>query len=169
MVTISNEAFNILKEFVKQSGEHLSGCLTWQEWDGIHDLHKEAVYAIKEGLEIGKKKNKSKYSLPNFGDPVKELNELVGGVFFNTTKELETFTDEQQCKKQNERVLKIFRQFRKPCSPSEIHKLYESLYTKTPITSIRRAISTLEKAGHLHKTGGKRKGPHNRNEYLWKA
>lgn len=38
-----------------------------------------------------------------------------------------------------------------------------------PLTSIRRALSNLTRAGELEKTDRQKRGPYNRPEYLWRA
>lgn len=42
------------------------------------------------------------------------------------------------------------------------------LSRKTPLTSVRRAMSNLTKAGLLVKTGIKIAGPYGRDEYCWR-
>ena len=68
---------------------------------------------------------------------------------------------------QNEKILAFFR--RHPClmlTPFEVqHAMY---LDKTPITSIRRALSDLTRLGYLTKTDIKRKGPYGADCYCWK-
>jgi hypothetical protein len=55
-------------------------------------------------------------------------------------------------------------------SPSVIHKTLittEQIAAKTPLTSIRRAISNLTKRGLLRKTNVKVQGLYGRGEFLW--
>ncbi len=52
-------------------------------------------------------------------------------------------------------------------TPSEIHKAL--FKPETPLTSIRRAITNLTKAGHLRKTDVKTLGPYGMPEHAWYA
>ena len=91
--------------------------------------------------------------------------------FFNTTNESGQHLKEyrSQAKEQDERVLQIFRGSGKAAilPPSFVSSLYDRLYQQTPITSIRRSITNLTKAGKLEKTNQKRIGPYARPEYCW--
>ena len=90
-VTISKQAYDVLNQYVKELGKLLSGCLQWKDIDGIHDLHEKAVYAIKEGLEVGQKKcledNKVKSMLMKFENDIKdalsESPEKIGEMISN--------------------------------------------------------------------------------------
>jgi len=169
MIRLSKEEFETIKQFVKQSGEHLSGCLKWQEWDQIHDLHEEAVQAVKSGLEVGQKKRKP-VKIPQFAGMKEQFPE-----FFNTTNETgkELKKAKEKTGKQTKLVLKVFYSEAKSglnagCTPSDIWSALTIRATGAPITSIRRAISTLTDQGKLVKTEEKRIGPHGRNEYVWR-
>ena len=85
--------------------------------------------------------------------------------YFNTTHEtgteLKTFN--QKAKTQNERVLEYFKPNRK-LSASLIVNLFENV----PITSIRRALNTLENKGLINKTGIQITGIYGRKENLYK-
>ena len=52
-------------------------------------------------------------------------------------------------------------------SPSQIHTMLTALGKKLPITSVRRSISNLTKAGALVKTPEQRRGPLGHVETLW--
>ena len=53
-----------------------------------------------------------------------------------------------------------------PYSPSDIHTL---LFTSaTPITSVRRSMSSLTRAGHLIKLTGLVDGIYGRHEHVWR-
>lgn len=67
--------------------------------------------------------------------------------------------------KQDAAVLEFFRDFPGEYSPSEIQK---NVLPKAPLTSVRRAMSTLTKKGLLEKTDAKRMGPYGRPEYKWR-
>ena len=169
MIRLSKEEFNTIKEFVKQSGEHLSGCLKWNEWDHIHDLHEKAVRAVKAGLEVGEKKRKP-VKIPQFAGMEEQFPE-----FFNTTNESgkELKKAKEKAGKQNKLVLKVFDSearfgFNTGCTASDVLSAQIIRETGAPITSIRRAISTLTDEGKLKKTEEKRMGPHGRNEYVWR-
>lgn len=54
-------------------------------------------------------------------------------------------------------------------SPSQIHKIFASRFDRhNPLTSIRRAISTLTKEGVLEKMDKTIPGPYAEPEHLWK-
>lgn len=67
---------------------------------------------------------------------------------------------------QNETVLWVFHWCGAPLSPSQVQALWPG--TKPPLTSIRRAITTLTQAGALVKTKTKRKGVYGRSEFVWR-
>ena len=98
-------------------------------------------------------------------------------MFYNTNNQIgkELRTSWANTKTQDEVILEIY----------EIHEAYdidkfgltpelvrhtcEEFYGKTwPITSIRRSISTLTKAGKLTKTSKLQKGPYGKKEHIWK-
>lgn len=89
--------------------------------------------------------------------------------FFNTTKESGPQLAEYQAKagEQNAEVLAIFQRSCVPLSPSQVLAQYPRV-PMPPLTSIRRAISTLTKAGALVKTETKRKGVYGRSEFVWR-
>lgn len=70
-------------------------------------------------------------------------------------------------KTQSKRVESIIRENGKNMTPYEVHKVYESIYTHVPITSIRRAMSRLTDEGVLTMTGEKRMGDYNRSNFVW--
>lgn len=91
--------------------------------------------------------------------------------FFNTTSEAGPLLAEYQAKagEQNETVLGVFRRLQCPLTPSNVLLYYPHApgAPMPPLTSIRRAISTLTESGALVKTEAKRKGMFGRNEYCW--
>ena len=58
----------------------------------------------------------------------------------------------KQCGLQEQRVLHIMFDGRS-YTPFQVHDIYEIAYNKTPITSIRRAMTCLEKKGFIEKVG----------------
>lgn len=52
-------------------------------------------------------------------------------------------------------------------SPSQVHRYFTQCGHAWPLTSVRRAISNLTKAGHLVITGGTVVGPYGRRENTW--
>jgi len=90
--------------------------------------------------------------------------------YYNTTNESdETLRDAMlKAKTQDERVLKLFETYEK-MSPYTCHRFYESVYPPVPITSIRRAISNLTKAGKLEKTEVKQPGKYGAKNYVWRV
>lgn len=90
------------------------------------------------------------------------------GAFYNTTHQsgptLAAYT--AKAAKQDDAVLDLFQRTGAYLSPSQAHA---QLGTAAPITSIRRAISNLTKAGLLVKTDFAVIGPWNREEGVWRA
>jgi len=90
--------------------------------------------------------------------------------FFHNTIDLVPSEHREREKKavnQNERILKLFRGSpHKDFTPAEIHLL---LGQQCPITSVRRAISDLCKAGDLIKTENKRVGLYGELNCTWKC
>jgi Fe2+ or Zn2+ uptake regulation protein len=89
--------------------------------------------------------------------------------FFNTTAEDKDTTRACEIKAgtQNARVLEIFKSIGKGLTPADVHRIYSRMYPVAPITSIRRAITTLTDRGHLIMTGDKRQGDYGRNNRKW--
>lgn len=71
---------------------------------------------------------------------------------------------------QNHVVLEIFHSLSRPLSPSQVLAYYPNPpgALMPPLTSIRRAITTLTQAGALVKTEVKRKGVYGRSECVWR-
>jgi hypothetical protein len=70
-------------------------------------------------------------------------------------------------KKQSKRVESIIRENGAGMTPPQVHKVYESIYTHVPITSIRRAMTKLTDEGVLTMTGEKRMGDYNKTNFVW--
>lgn len=85
--------------------------------------------------------------------------------YFNTVPEqgstLTDYTD--KAGEQNQRVLEFMRRARR-ASPSQVHQF---MADRSPLTSIRRAMTTLAHEGLLLKTEEKVLGPYGRNEHVW--
>ena len=90
----------------------------------------------------------------------------VSNTHFNTTKEVGEKLKEygESAGQQNKEVLAIFLRL-KIASPSQVHS---RMNTNAPLTSIRRAITTLTTDGHLIKTDTKVDGPFGRPEFVWR-
>lgn len=74
----------------------------------------------------------------------------------------------ENAKKQEDRIMVIMQAKRRPMSPSEIHSVYLAWFTKrTPITSIRRALTNLTKADKLEKTDIQIQGIYGKPEHKW--
>lgn len=91
-------------------------------------------------------------------------------LFYNTTHEEGDVLAacRLQAGSQNEQVLAYFRQHRhKHLSADDV---WQALYggTMVPLTSVRRAISTLTGEGYLRKTEIKKPGIYGRNVYCYK-
>jgi Fe2+ or Zn2+ uptake regulation protein len=88
--------------------------------------------------------------------------------FYNT---LNLFGDDRdgaskRAATQNEKILQYFKANPgQEFTPGDI--LAACFGNSTPLTSIRRAISTLTKEGKLVKTATKRKGPFGAENYCW--
>ena len=87
---------------------------------------------------------------------------------FNTTAEsgptLRAYTT--QANKQEAAVLALCRQRRLPLSPSQVWRHLDP--ERTPLTSIRRAMTDLTDAGLLERLPVKVEGIYGRSEYLWR-
>ena len=88
-------------------------------------------------------------------------------MYHNTQGLEDTREFEQKALSQDERLLKFFEAmpFGELFSPSEIHK---TVLPNAPITSVRRSLTGLTKAGLLIKTSYLVDGPYGRPEGLWK-
>ena len=92
-------------------------------------------------------------------------------MYYNTNNETGLDLTESWIKaaKQNDLILRLFMiNPNEDFTPDEIHHLCETCNKSWPITSIRRSISTLTKAGKLTKTNRLEKGPYGKREHLWK-
>ena len=94
-------------------------------------------------------------------------------MYYNTNKEKGTKLKETETKvlTQDQFILGIFNTWRSESglSPSEVEEILIDSYNKNwPLTSIRRAISTLTDADKLTKTSELREGKYNKNEHVWK-
>jgi len=92
--------------------------------------------------------------------------------YFNTTnkagKDLQD--SEKKAIGQNEKIMQFYRSL-KIGSPSNVWSYVfknESPYNGTPLTDVRRAITTLTKAGKLEKTNMKVIGMYGKPEHIWK-
>lgn len=91
--------------------------------------------------------------------------------YFNTThlegRDLEK--EKQDAKKQEQRIIKIFRNEKRGLTPWEVNSLYQIYFgALIIITSTRRAITTLTNKGILIKTSEKKLGNHKKLNYIWK-
>ncbi len=96
-------------------------------------------------------------------------------LFYNTPGEKgeELKASKAKVRSQEEQILRLFDndiEFRSHLgfTPSQVWIYIRIGQPKTPITSIRRAITNLTKAGKLVKTDKQVKGPYGHKEYLWK-
>ena len=89
-------------------------------------------------------------------------------MYYNTTNEVghNIVKARDNALKQEDRVLAVFKAFpKKPLSPWVVKG---KMGTRSPITSIRRAINSLAKIGKLKKTHTKLMGPFGKPSYCWK-
>ena len=92
-------------------------------------------------------------------------------MYYNTNNEsgLDLRSSWTATAKQNELILRIFMLApNNTFTPDEIQDACERCQRNWPITSIRRAISTLTKQGKLTKTNKLHKGRYGKNEHIWK-
>jgi hypothetical protein len=72
-------------------------------------------------------------------------------------------------KKQNDRVLEIFKQTKEPMTPLQTHRVYCKIWPDCPVTSIRRAITTLTERGDLVKTSKQKDEQYGAKNYYWEV
>lgn len=91
-------------------------------------------------------------------------------MFHNTTNENQVEVQQMTVNnaRQEEVIIAIFAQHKK-LSPTQAHNLYKTISGKykTPLTSIRRAISNLTTQDRLMQTSEKIKGVFGKSEYIW--
>ena len=76
------------------------------------------------------------------------------------------FKSQAKARSQQERILAFFHQHSALYfTPFEIHKL---VLPYAPITSVRRALTNLQKAGYLKKTGIMVLGNYDKNNHTWR-
>jgi hypothetical protein len=88
--------------------------------------------------------------------------------FHNTINESgsQLLNSEAKARSQQERILAFFRDYPyQYFTPFDIHK---KVLPYAPITSVRRAITNLQKAGHLDKTGYMVLGDLGKNNHCWR-
>lgn len=91
------------------------------------------------------------------------------GLYFNTTDELEKLPEYiGKAKTQNERVLQILKEVNTHITPFECLAYYELKYPIVPITSIRRALTTLVEQGLAEKVDVKKQGIFGRKNMQWR-
>ena len=94
-------------------------------------------------------------------------------MYYNTNEENGQDLIESRTKsiKQDDLILSIYNSWRQSdgLTPSEVEEILIHHHDKSwPLTSIRRAISTLTDSGKLTKTNKLRGGKYNKNEHIWK-
>ena len=93
-------------------------------------------------------------------------------MYFNTTSQSGSKLIEylSQAHKQNDIIKKILMILAKPMSPFDIKEVCNELGHHWPITSIRRALTTLSddtKSTGIYKTDDTKMSPYKRPEHLW--
>mgnify|MGYP003134205376 CR=1 FL=1 len=89
--------------------------------------------------------------------------------YHNTINAGSDYVQEQVevCKTQEETIFSIFKKESR-LTPSKAWKIYEEITNKrTPITSIRRAISNLSRVQMLYKTNETQKGIYGKPEHVY--
>ena len=89
--------------------------------------------------------------------------------FFNTInlKEDQLSFHFLKAEKQTDRVYAIMKQRAYPMTPFDVHEVYIRFWGPCPITSIRRAISTLTDDGKLIKTRLMKDEVYGKPNYKW--
>ncbi len=109
---------------------------------------------------MGNIQNQTKMTYDLFNqDPVTEAYYNTNSLSGEALKERRKVTG-----KQNLKVLEIMRNL-KEATPSKVH---DYILTASPLTSIRRALSTLTDDGYLVKTEEQKIGPFGHPEHVWK-
>lgn len=93
----------------------------------------------------------------------------VSGTYWNTTglKGDELAEARRAASNQEAFVLALYRAARGPLSPSEALHRCEAAGKAWPLTSVRRAVTNLTKAGALVRLDSKRQGDYGRPEHEW--
>lgn len=88
-------------------------------------------------------------------------------MYFNTTETTGSQLNEYTAKacNQNDLIMTYFEDHPGKHTPSQVQ---QAVLPGAPITSVRRAITTLTDHGKLRKTTEQITGPYGRPEYLWK-
>lgn len=73
----------------------------------------------------------------------------------------------RKVEKQNDRVYEIMKQVNKSMTPFQVQRVYLLLFGSVPITSIRRAMTSLTNDGKLEKLDEKRQGQFGQMNYCW--
>ena len=91
------------------------------------------------------------------------------GDFFNTIalEGAELKKAKEQTGLQDRRVLGLFEFYGVKFTPFKIHELYENHYGLTPVTSIRRSITSLTDAGKLVKTKEFKMERYGKRNHYW--
>ena len=90
--------------------------------------------------------------------------------YYNTLNETTEIklNSEKKARKQEDLIFSIFRHFvNKPMTPTEIWEKTGLRENNVPLTSIRRAITNLEKQGKIIKTDQQRDGMYGKKNYCW--
>lgn len=88
-------------------------------------------------------------------------------MYYQTTTLPDDVIAEYQAKniKQNDVIMEIFKHHNHSLSPSDVLKLFPA--PAPPLTSIRRAITTLTHQGFLKKTERTKRSMYGRPEHIW--
>jgi len=98
-------------------------------------------------------------------------NEQLQMDFFNTIHldGEELYDAVKNVVKQNERIYQLMKLSGKKYTPFEMHRVYEKFFAKTPVTSIRRAMTTLTNDNRLIKLDEMKAERYGKPNYLWIA
>lgn len=91
--------------------------------------------------------------------------------FFNTIsdKGAELKADWAIAGRQEREIMTVFNRRKTELTPFEVvHGLFTDFGRAYPITSVRRAMTSLTKSGHLEKTDIQRMGEYGKKNYCWR-
>lgn len=92
-------------------------------------------------------------------------------IFFNTVPEkaAELVNSIRKAETQTDKVYNIFKTMASSMTPHECHQIYEAWHGTSPLTSIRRAITTLTIQGKLRETGVLKMGNYGKQTNTWQV
>ena len=96
------------------------------------------------------------------------MNAQIWDSYHNTNGEVSPVLERSEAKAQTQedRILALYRTGEQ-LTPDQVHaRLFDY---RTPLTSVRRAITNLTSAGYLEKTDRQREGMYGKQVFVWRA